>query len=121
MKHLLVAALLLAAAVGGTAHADEPYRVQGEPDLGLRPPCTAAYVRSLERQAAALQHLRQTGPEAMDRLCSLIELGSALLGLDADVRRVTRECRIGQGNLERELIGRLGWLRSELVRCNDTI
>jgi hypothetical protein len=30
------------------------------------------------------------------------------------------QCRVGQGDLERELMTRLGYLRSELLRC-DTI
>jgi hypothetical protein len=123
MKHRLVAALTLAAALVGSARADPPFPLPGQPgpDLGQRPPCTGAYTRSIARQAAALERLRRTGPEAMHRLCTMIELGSAFLGLDADLARIATQCRDGQGGLERELIGRLRFLRSELIRCNDTI
>ena len=105
--------------------------------MSKRPQCTSAYVRSVERQVAAMQKLRSAGPGGGHRLCTLIELGSAwlggelpedlrrqlkdTLGFDVDLRRIAAQCRIGQGNLERELISRLGFLRSELVRCNDTI
>jgi hypothetical protein len=139
MKNLLVAALILAAAFAGTARADLPFPLPGQPgpDFGKRPQCTGAYVRSVEQQVAAMQKLRSAGPEAVDRLCTLIELGSAwlggelpdatrkqlkeMLGFDVDLARMAAQCRVGQGHLERELIGRLGFLRSELVRCNDTI
>jgi hypothetical protein len=123
MKHLLVAALMLAATLSGTARADLPFPLPGQPgpDLGKRPLCPGAYIRSLERQAAAMQSLRRTGPEALDRLCTLIELGGAFLAFDTDLARIAAQCRIGQGSLERELVSRLGYLRSELLRCNDTI
>jgi hypothetical protein len=138
MKTLLVAALALIAALG-TARAELPFPLPGQPgpDLSKRPQCTGAYVRSVEQQVAAMQKLRSAGPEAVDRLCTLIGLGSAwlggelpdatrkqlkeMLGFDVDLARMAAQCRVGQGHLERELIGRLGFLRSELVRCNDTI
>jgi hypothetical protein len=138
MKIPVVAALVLAA-VYGTARAELPFPLPGQPapDFTKRPQCTSAYVRSVEQQVAAMQKLRSAGPEAVDRLCTLIELGSAwlggelpdetrkqlkdMLGFDVDLARITAQCRAGQGNLERELIIRLGYLRSELVRCNDTI
>ncbi len=123
MKNFLVAALMLAATLGGAARADLPFSLPGQPgpDLGKRPQCTSAYVRSLERQAAAMHSFRRTGAEAMHRVCTLIELGSVFLGLDADLARIATQCRAGQGGLERELVSRLGFLRSELIRCNDTI
>lgn len=139
MKILHVAILALAAVLGGTAQAQLPFPFPGrpEPDYSNRPQCTPAYVRSVERQAAAMEKLRTAGPEAMSQLCTLIELGSAwldderseetrrqlreLLGFDVDLARAAAQCRIGQGNLERDLMTRLGYLRSELVRCNDTI
>jgi hypothetical protein len=68
-----------------------------------------------------MQSFRRTAPEALERLCTMVELGGAVLGLDADLARMAIQCRIGQGNLERELVSRLGYLRAELVRCNDTI
>lgn len=134
MKILQVSVLALAAALGGTARAQLPFPLPGEPgpDLSRRPECTSAYVRSIERQAAAMRKLRSAGPEAVSRLCTLIELGGELpedlrgqlkqtLGFDVDFAQMAAQCRAGQGMLERELIGRLGFLRSELVRCNDTI
>ena len=134
MKILHASVLVLAAALGGTASAQLPFPLPGEPgpDLSRRPQCTSAYVRSIEQQVAAMRKLRSAGPEAVSRLCTLIELGSALpedlrgrlnetLGFDVDLQRMAAQCRAGQGMLERELIGRLGFLRSELVRCNDTV
>jgi hypothetical protein len=139
MKYAFAAALALAASLAGAAQAELPFPLPGQPgpDFGSRPQCTAGYVRSVEQQVAAMQKLRSAGPEAMDRLCTLIELGSAwlggelpdatrrqlkeTLGFDLDLARIATQCRAGQGNLERELISRLGFLRSELVRCNDTI
>jgi hypothetical protein len=43
------------------------------------------------------------------------------LGFDIDLRFIRTQCRVSQGNLDRELMTRLGYLKSELVRCNDTI
>jgi hypothetical protein len=71
------------------------------------------------------------------QVCSLIEMGSDwlggelpegvrkqlkdVLGVDIDLRFIKTQCRVGQGNLDRELLSQLGFLKSELVRCNDTI
>ena len=137
MKVLHVAILLLA--VGGPAQAQAPFPFPGqpEPDLSKRQQCTSAYVRSVERQVAAMQKLRTAGPEAVGQICTLIEMGSVwlggelpdstrrqlrdLLGFDIDLRLIGAQCRQGQGNLDRELMSQLGFLRSELVRCNDSI
>ena len=85
---------------------------------------------------AALDKLRTAGPEAVGQLCSLIEFGSDWLGGElpdgrASSSRPARlrhrsalhqtQCRVSQGNLDRELMTQLGFLKSELVRCNDTI
>lgn len=139
MRLLHVALVALAASVGGAAQAQLPFPLPGqpEPDFSKRPQCTAAYVRSIEQQVAAMEKLRTAGPEAVRQLCSLIELGSAwlggelseerrkqlkeMLGFEVDLARMAAQCRVGQGNLERELVSHLGYLRSELVRCNDTI
>lgn len=139
MRFLHVALVALAASFGGAAQAQLPFPLPGQPgpDWTNRPQCTAAYVRSIEQQVAAMEKLRTAGPEVMSQLCSLVELGSAwlggelsddrrrqlrdLLGFEVDLARMAAQCRIGQGNLERELISHLGYLRSELVRCNDTI
>jgi hypothetical protein len=139
MQIFQVSVLLLAATLGGAARAQLPFPLPGEPgtDLSKRPQCTRAYVRSIEQQVEAMRKLRSAGPEAVSQLCSLIELGSGWLGgelpedlrgrlkerlgFDVDLQRMAAQCRAGQGMLERELISRLGFLRSELVRCNDTI
>jgi len=139
MKILHVAILVLAAGLGGTARAQLPFPFPGqpEPDLGKRQQCTSAYVRSVERKVAAMQKLRTAGPEAFSQVCTMIEMGSVwlggelpddmrrqlrdLLGFDIDLARIGALCRLGQGNLERELMSQLGFLRSELVRCHDTI
>jgi hypothetical protein len=44
-----------------------------------------------------------------------------LLGVDIDLRFIKTQCRVGQGNLDREVMSQIGFLRAELVRCNDTI
>lgn len=134
-----IAALVMVAGLAGTAAAQLPFPLPGQPqpDLGKKEQCTRNYVRSVERQIEALDKLRTSGPEAVGQVCSLIELGSALvggelseetrkqlkdmLGFDIDLRFIKAQCRVGQGNLDRELMTRLGFLRSELVRCNDTI
>jgi hypothetical protein len=134
-----IAALALAAGVAGTAAAQLPFPLPGQPqpDLGKKEQCTREYVKSVERQVEMLDKLRTSGPEMVGQVCSLIEFGSALvggelsdetrkqlkdmLGFDIDLRFIKAQCRVGQGNLDRELMTRLGFLRSELVRCNDTI
>jgi hypothetical protein len=71
------------------------------------------------------------------QICSLIEGGSALLGdelpdsvrqqikgllgVDVDLRFIKTQCRVSQGNLDREVMTEIGYLKSELERCNDTI
>jgi hypothetical protein len=124
--------------LAGAAHAQlPPLPGQPEPDLSRPRQCTRDYVRSVEQQITVLDQLRAAGPEAVGQLCSLIEMGSDwlggelpdsmrkqlkdALGVDIDLRFIKAQCRLGQGNLDRELISRLGFLKSELVRCNDTI
>jgi hypothetical protein len=92
---------------------------------------------ALEAQAKAVAKLRSAGPQFVGEICSVIEQGSALfggelpdgmrrqlkdlLGLDVDLRFIKTQCRIGQGNLDRELTTQLGFLKSEMIRCNDSI
>jgi len=140
MKYLSpIAALVMAVGLAGTATAQLPFPLPGQPqpDLGKKEQCTRDYLKSVERQIELIEKLRTSGPEAVGQVCSLIELGSALvggelsdatrkqlkdmLGFDIDLRFIKAQCRVGQGNLDRELMTRLGFLRSELVRCNDTI
>lgn len=134
-----IAALAMMAGLAGSAAAQLPFPLPGqpEPDLGKKEQCTRDYVKSVERQVEVMEKLRTSGPEAVGQVCTLIELGSALvggelsdetrkqlkdtLGFDIDLRFIKAQCRVGQGNLDREFMTRLGFLRSELVRCNDTI
>ena len=70
-------------------------------------------------------------------MCTLIELrqrhrrrraarqrtpaDQGLLGFDIDLRFIKTQCRVSQGNLDREVMSQIGFLKSELVRCGDTI
>jgi hypothetical protein len=133
------AALVVAVGLAGSASAQLPLPFPGDPnpDMTKRPQCTQDYLKSVEQQITALEKFRSTGPEAVGQVCALIELGSDwlggdlpesarkqlkdTLGVDIDLRYIRTQCRVSQGNLDRELLTRLGYLRSELVRCNDTI
>jgi hypothetical protein len=91
----------------------------------------------VESQIKAMEKLRATGPELVGQVCTLIESGSAwlggelpdsvrkqmkdMLGVDVDLRFIKAQCRLGQGNLDREVMTEIGYLKSELIRCNDTI
>jgi hypothetical protein len=137
LPHLV--AIALVAALAGPARAQLPFPMPGQPqpDLGKKAQCTKSYVKSVEQQIAGLEKLRTAGPETVGQVCSLIEMGSDwlggelpdgvrkqlkdVLGFDVDLRFIKTQCRVGQGNLDRELITQLGFLKSELVRCNDTI
>ena len=138
MKFLPSAAMLvLVAGLAGAASAQIPFPFGGPPEPGKMPQCSAAYVKSVETQIAGMQKLRSAGPEFVGQLCTLIESGSAivggelpdstrqqiksLLGVDIDLRFIKTQCRVSQGNLDRELMSQIGYLKSELVRCNDTI
>ena len=134
-----LAALALGLALAGSAAAQLPFPLPGEPnpDMTKRPQCTRDYLNSVEQQITALEKFRSAGPEAVGQVCALIELGSEWLGgdlpestrkqlkdklgFDIDLRYIRTQCRVSQGNLDRELMTRLGHLKSELVRCNDTI
>ena len=134
-----LASLVVVLGLAGTAAAQMPFPLPGEPipDMSKRPQCSRDYLKSVDQQITALESFRSAGPEAVGQLCSLIELGSDwlggelpdstrkqikdMLGVDIDLRYIKTQCRVGQGNLDRELMTRLGFLRSERVRCNDTI
>lgn len=135
-----IGALALTAILGGAAQAQLPIPLPGQPpdpNLYKRPQCTADYRRSVEQQVAALEKLRSAAPEVVGQVCSLIEWGSDwlggelsestrkqlkdTLGFDVDLRFIRTQCRVGQGNIDRELMTRIGYLKAELVRCNDTI
>jgi hypothetical protein len=133
------AILLCALATAGSAAAQLPFPMPGQPEPDMSKPqqCTKAYLKSVEQQISVLEKLRSAGPETVGQLCSLIELGSDwlggelpestrkqlrdTLGFDIDLRLIKTQCRVGQGNLDRELTTRMGYLKAELVRCNDTI
>lgn len=132
-----LAVLALATGLSGGAHAQLlPF---GGPQVpgGAPPQCTPAYRKSVEAQISGLERLRSAGPQLVGQVCTLIEGASALvggelpddvrgqikslLGVDVDLRFIKTQCRISQGNLDRELITQLGTLHAQLLRCNDTI
>jgi hypothetical protein len=134
------AALAVFAALAGAAQAQLPFPLPGQPqpDYSKRPQCTAAYIRSVEKEIAGLDKFRTLAPDTVGQVCSLIEWGSSwfsggelpettrkqlkeTLGFDVDLRLIRTQCWVGQGNLDRELMTRMGHLKSELVRCNDAI
>jgi hypothetical protein len=140
MRLLPAIAMVVAfSALSGSAGAQMPLPFGGpqRPENGKMPQCTKAYVKSVEDQIKAMEKLRATGPELVGQVCSLIESGSAwlggelpdgirkqikdMLGVDVDLRFIKAQCRLGQGNLDREVMTEIGYLRSELIRCNDTI
>lgn len=134
-----LASLALLLGLAGSAAAQLPFPLPGQPnpDMSKRPQCTRDYLKSVDQQITMLEKFRSAGPDAVGQLCSLIELGSDwlggelpdstrkqlkdMLGIDVDLRYIKTQCRVGQGNLDRELLTRLGFLKSEFVRCNDTI
>jgi hypothetical protein len=138
MRILYVPILTLAAGLGTATQAQLPYPfTPGQPGYNGRPQCTKDYVRSVETQAEVLEKLRAAGPEAIDRLCTMIELGSAwlggklteeareelrkLLGVDVDLETITAQCRAGRDSIGQELTAMLQRLKAELARCDDTI
>jgi hypothetical protein len=130
-------ALVLAAVLASPAPAQLPFGTPPLPESGVRRQCNKDYVASLEAQAKTVAKMRTAGPEFVGEICSVIEQGSALfggelpdgmrrqlkdlLGFDVDLRFIKTQCRIGQGNLDRELTTQLGFLKSEIIRCNDSI
>jgi len=134
-----LAMLALAAGLSGSASAQMPFPFGGPqaPEPGKFAKCTKEYVKSVEDQIAAMEKLRASGPEFVGQVCTLIESGSAivggelpdgirqqlkgLLGFDIDLRFIKAQCRLSQGNLDREVMSQIGYLKSELVRCDGTI
>lgn len=140
MKFLSSLAIVaVAAGLSGSAAAQMPFPFGGPevPEPGKFAKCTKDYVKSVEQQIAAMEKLRASGPEFVGNVCSLIESGSAIiggelsdstreklkgmLGFDIDLRYIKTQCRVSQGNLDREVMTQIGFLKSELVRCSDTI
>jgi hypothetical protein len=136
---LLPVLAILTLAVAGPAVAQMPFPFGGPqvPEPGKFAQCTKDYVKSIEQQIAAMEKLRASGPEMVGQVCTLIESGSALLGgelpdgvrqqlkgmlgFDIDLRFIKTQCRVGQGNLDREVMTQIGFLKSELLRCDGTI
>ena len=134
-----MAMLALAAGLSGSASAQMPFPFGGPqaPEPGKFAKCTKEYVKSVEEQIAAMEKLRASGPEFVGQVCTLIESGSAIvggelpdgirqqlkgmLGFDIDLRFIKAQCRLSQGNLDREVMSQIGFLKSELVRCDGTI
>ena len=134
-----MAIFVLVAGLSGTAAAQMPFPFGGQPqpELGKMPKCTKDYVKSIETQIVAMEKLRSSGPELVGQICTLIESGSAImggelpdsvrqqlkgmLGVDIDLRFIKTQCRVSQGNLDREVMSQIGFLKAELVRCGDTI
>jgi hypothetical protein len=132
-------ALTIAVCLAGPAAAQMPPPFGGTPlpEPGKRPQCTKDYIRSVEAQIAAMEKLRSSGPDFVGQICTLIESGSAIvggelseetrqrlkgiLGIDIDLRLIKTQCRVSQGNLDREVTSQLGYLKSELMRCDGSI
>jgi hypothetical protein len=129
--------VVLLAALAGPATAQLPFGTPPLPESGVRNPCTKDYLQSLAAQVTVVEKMRTAGPQFVGQICHMIESGSALLGgelpdstrqqlkgllgFDIDLRFIKAQCRVGQGNLDRELTTQLGFLKSEIVRCNDSI
>jgi hypothetical protein len=134
-----IVTLVVVAGLSGAALAQLPFPFGGpqRPENGKMAQCTPAYVKSVKEQLEMMEKLRATGPEFVGQICSLIESGSTwlggelpdsvrkqikgMLGVDVDLRFIKTQCRLGQGNLDREVMTEIGFLKSELMRCNDTI
>src|SRR4029079_9824774 len=134
-----VVTLALAAGLSGSAAAQMPFPFGGPqtPEVGKLEKCTKDYVKSVEQQIAAMEKLRASGPELVGQVCTLIESGSAIvggelpdsmrqqlksmLGFDIDLRFIKAQCRLSQGNLDREVMSQIGFLKSERMRCDGTI
>ena len=142
MKFLPTMAMVtIVAGLAGSAAAQMPFPFGGppapEPEPGKMVKCTKEYVKSVEAQIAGMEKLRASGPEFVGQICTLIESGSAIvggelpdsmrqqlkgmLGVDIDLRFIKTQCRVSQGNLDREVMSQIGFLKSELSRCNDSI
>src|SRR5439155_27147096 len=124
-----MAIVVLVAGLSGSALAQLPLPFGGPPtpEPGKMAKCTKEYVQLVEAQIAGMEKLRASGPEFVGQICSLIESGSAivggelpdgvrqqlkgLLGVDIDLRFIKTQCRVGQGNLDREVMSQIGFLR----------
>jgi hypothetical protein len=131
-----LAMLMLLAGLSCPARAQFPFG-SPRPEFGKMPQCTKDYRKSVEEQLQGMEKLRSAAPGVVGQVCTLIETGSALigdelpestrqqlkglLGVDVDLRLIKTQCRATQGNLDREMMTEIGFLKSELQRCADTI
>jgi hypothetical protein len=129
--------MTLAASLSTTVQAQLPFPFEPQPDFNRPRQCSRDYIRSVENLVTALEKLRTAGPEAVGRMCTLVEMGRAwlggelpddmrrelrgLLGVDVDLKRLSEQCRAGQDGIAQELATKLRQLRAEIVRCDDTI
>lgn len=136
-SYVYVTLVLLALGAGTAARAQLPYPFNPEPDFKERLWCTKDYVQSVESELAVMEKLHAAGPTTVGRLCKLIDMGStwldgklsddvrselrSLLGVDVDLDRLRTQCRTGRDNLEEALINRIGQLKAELLRCDNTL
>ena len=134
MKVLMAMLLVLGLCCPARAQLPLPF---GPPADGSLPQCTKEYVKGVAAELAGMEKLRSSGPAFVGRICALIEAGSdmlggelpegtrqqikGLLGVDVVLRFIRTQCRLSQGNLDREVMSQIGYLKSELMRCNDTI
>lgn len=134
---LIRSAVFLAVLCGGIgATSAQSFFSLPRPEGGKQAECNKEYKQNLDLQVAAIEKLRTSAPEMVGHVCTLIEQGSAwlggelsdstrqrlkgILGFDIDLRLIKTQCRVGQGNLDRELMTELGFLKSEQMRCKDT-
>ena len=69
-----LAMLVLAGGLSGSAIAQTPFPFGPQvPEPDKAPRCTKDYVKSVEAQIEAMQKLRNTGPELVGQVCTLIE------------------------------------------------
>lgn len=134
MRMLYASIVALAASLGATAQAQLPSPFEPQPDFSRPRQCSRDYIRSVENLVTALEKLRSAGPEAIGRMCTLVEMGRAWLGgelpeglrrelrgVDVDLNRLAEQCRAGQDGIAQELATKLRQLRADLARCDDTI
>lgn len=129
--------LLTSTCLAGMALAQSPFGGPQMPAPGQVQKCTPEYSKSVEAQIKSLEQWRTTAPETIGQICRLIDTAGAFLGeeipegireqlkstlgINVDMRFVRAQCRQSQGDLDRELTTQLGYLRSELERCDPRI
>ena len=107
------------------AHAQLPFPFGASAGPGGAPPqCTPTTASPSRSRSPDWRSSARPAPSSSGQVCTLIEGGSALvggelpdsvreqikamLGVDVDLRFIKTQCRVGQGNLDRELMTQLG-------------